>query len=796
MTETKFGIIDLILAAAVGIAAFVFLSIWDFPGLHPRVWGETAVAAGLLPQAKMLPGLAGLLGFGLFRLLPFGAALSASVFVGKALVSLSGVLAYFAFSGMMEAASGSGARDWARRRQAIRVAAFTASVLLAFSSPAWMSAQGLTGAAVVLFLVVCAIFFFMRLLLTASPLMATLALFVTGLLTAESPIGWFVLAVGIAVVVRYVQVNKTEAWLDFLDPIRMQRTKWSMTFFFLGALLFGIAAEMLSYYLLDGLPSHGASAGELPVLYASAYWSAMSESMTVIGFAAFFLSCVVPVVISTVMVPVATDEDRYLSFKFSLVYLIAASVAFLQLSPFSSAQVWNLVGPAEIASNVALVFAAFLSAVTVAWGLYVLGVEVLCRDYEHIEMVLYQGFAEELEAARAQREEQIESVRLTFLRLFVMILPVAMLAIAVWGSRLVEDRRLAGVVNGFVRETLYEASGAKYIFTDGAYDAAIRLEAKRRAQTVIPISLMSGTDRFSAYVRQLGTDGFDDRVSLETGAAEALCTWVTAKSARLQDVSVQLAFELFRLNRRLTPLVYGALVRPVGGDAEAAAASVVRCHRMADVIVGLHDDGTWRHARDAFLKDRFLFAQFRLAVMARLRAIRLDAEKKTKESLEEIAYADRLNASNPSLVRILKRMDWVRRQTGDSLTPREGLGVALKRADFVMARRYAMPILKEDPDEPNANFAMGMSYYCEEQFAKAEEYLVRALKRNPDEPAIHNNLALLHLKTGRLEVAEKYAKRALELAPDIAEVKDTVEQVRKAKSTRELPMQSPRGAIK
>jgi len=791
MTETKYGIIDLVLAAAVGIAAFVFLTAWAFPGLHPRVWNETAVAAGLLPQAKMLPGFAGLLGWGLFKALPFGAALSASVWVGKALVALSGSVAYFGFSGMMDAACGSGARDLVRRRQAIRMASFTAAMLLVFSSPAWMSAQGLTGASVVLFLLVSSLCFFMRLIQTASPAMAMLALFTTGLLAAESPIGWVLLAVGIAAVVQYVRKNKTDEWMDFLDPVRMQQTKWTLTFFFLGAFFVGVLAEMLSFYLLDGLPANGVTAGELPLVYASAYWSALSEGMSFIGYAAFLLACVVPMVITTVMAPGATDEDRYLSFKFSIVYLLASAVAFLQLSPFTSAQVWNLVGSAEMSSRVGVLFAAFLSSVTVAWALYVMGVEIFCRDYAHIEMVLYQSFAEEVEAARAHRDEQIESVKLTFLRLLVLLLPLAMLAFVVLGRHLVGDRRLVGVMQAFVRETLDEAQGTKYVFTDGAYDSAIRLEATRRGQKTIPVSLMSGTDHLSAYVRQRGTEGFDDRVTLETGAAEALRTWVTAKSERLQDVCVQLAFELFRLNRHLTPLVYGAMVRPVGGDPAAAAASVARCHALADVIVGLHEDGTWRKASDELVKDRFLFAQFRLAVMSRLRAIRLDAEKKTKESLEEIAYADRLNANNPSLVRILKRMDWVRRQTGESLTPREGLEVAMKRADFVMARRYAMPVLKEDPDEPNANFAVGMSYYCEEQFAKAEEYLVRALKRNPDEPAIHNNLALLHLKTGRVEEAEKCAKKALSLAPDLPEIKDTVQQIEKAKNKRKLPFLRP-----
>ena len=126
----------------------------------------------------------------------------------------------------------------------------------------------------------------------------------------------------------------------------------------------------------------------------------------------------------------------------------------------------------------------------------------------------------------------------------------------------------------------------------------------------------------------------------------------------------------------------------------------------------------------------------------------------------------------------------VRRQSGEALTPREGLEVAMKRADFVMARRYAMPVLKDDADEPNANFAVGMSYYAEEQYAKAEEFLKRVLKRSPKEPAVFNNLALICLKTRRLEEAEKYARTADELYPNSPEVKDTIQQIEKAKSSR------------
>ena len=76
-------------------------------------------------------------------------------------------------------------------------------------------------------------------------------------------------------------------------------------------------------------------------------------------------------------------------------------------------------------------------------------------------------------------------------------------------------------------------------------------------------------------------------------------------------------------------------------------------------------------------------------------------------------------------------MDKVREQTLKSVTPRESLQLALARLDFTLARRYAELILQNDPNDPNANFGVGMSYYTLRQWARAEEYLRRCLINAP-----------------------------------------------------------------
>ena len=71
----------------------------------------------------------------------------------------------------------------------------------------------------------------------------------------------------------------------------------------------------------------------------------------------------------------------------------------------------------------------------------------------------------------------------------------------------------------------------------------------------------------------------------------------------------------------------------------------------------------------------------------------------------------------------------------------------------------------------SANFAMGMSYFIDEQYGRAEVYLKRCLARNPNEPAVLNNLAIVQMRMGKLAEAETNATKALEIYPKSSEIK-------------------------
>ena len=111
------------------------------------------------------------------------------------------------------------------------------------------------------------------------------------------------------------------------------------------------------------------------------------------------------------------------------------------------------------------------------------------------------------------------------------------------------------------------------------------------------------------------------------------------------------------------------------------------------------------------------------------------------------------------------------------MTPREGLHIALSRADFSVARRYAAAVLAYDEDDPEANFGMGMGELSLGRYEQAEIYLRRCLVRRSEEPAVLNNLSIICRKLGRYEESEDYARRAIRRLPDSPEVKRTLADI-------------------
>lgn len=152
----------------------------------------------------------------------------------------------------------------------------------------------------------------------------------------------------------------------------------------------------------------------------------------------------------------------------------------------------------------------------------------------------------------------------------------------------------------------------------------------------------------------------------------------------------------------------------------------------------------------------------------------------SERAAAELQMAEALDACNA--VSVAMREGFTRTQ--DHRTPqmatREGLQFALRRADFPLARRYAESILADEPDNLDANFAVGMDALIKEDYALAEKSLSKCVEKKSAEPALWNNLAVLKYRQGRYDEALQDAKKAESLAPDSVEIQDTIRQIKAA----------------
>ena len=307
-----------------------------------------------------------------------------------------------------------------------------------------------------------------------------------------------------------------------------------------------------------------------------------------------------------------------------------------------------------------------------------------------------------------------------------------------------------GVVVEFVREIVTEAEDAKIIFTDGSLDEEIREECKRRRVALEPCSMMD---------MEFSREAFMEKMT--NGVAVA-----------------QLGFHLFKRDgiQLSYPGISGCLYRHGRMSDSVRLRGIEFAGKLAERILDLQKRNVLDSLEDEKTKRKFLSVQWRIARMARLRAEqerKLGLVEQTEHSLE---IADKLDECNP----VVRQIQQTAANVGAALTAKERLQLALRRANFEEAQKPANEILKANPDDSEANFAMGMWHVQHERLSEAEKYLIRCRDGKPRDPAIWNNLAVIYLKTGKLAEAKRHVREALRLCPDLPEVKKTFEAIEKA----------------
>ena len=775
--------LDYLFALGLGLFAVVLLTVWPFPGLSPDVWNDAIVGAGLRPTAAIFPGFWRVIARGLYAINGVGLGNALLMWGGRAALGLTVGCVYLLFRSILSLTIRRRLNYARRRFIVVRGVAMLGAIAFLCADPVWRVGQAFSPSGLLLLISVFSLYQFFSFLQHGQLREVNLSMFLLGLLSADTPMGFVLTAVCWGVYFMALRYAAVSMGMALLNPIVEQRSKWHLTFLWALGLIVGIAANCASFVWLEGLAASGLTGGDVPLLYATRWWTQFIHAASGLGWVLSLGICVLPLVVSAVLLPRAVDEEQFLPYHTGAVFFVTGMLALAQLAELSPLWFWTWSSDATVTPYF-LQMLILLSAMTLVFALAVMGVDAACRDHERLATERFanlNGDEDDEEDNPAPRRVQ-PSGHTSHGNIVLVVVPILLLAAVVPGRWQQKTRQMLQLLDDYVEEVLAECGPVGWIFTDGAFDSRLELAAAEKGKKLKALSMMAGNGPYDKYVRQEGVTDMEDRLALSMGAPMTLRTWMKDKPERMKDAAIQLGFEVWKRNGLELPICSGVLARPLDMSAEDCAAGVERTKGLADRILAFYVAGGLPKSAGKRVNELFLFVQWRIARLARMRAERADRAGQTEVAMKDVKLSDDLDHNNASLQRILTSMEEVRSRTLKAVTPREGLQLALVRADFALARRYAEPILEAVPDDPNANFAMGMSYYVQKQYARAEEYLKRCLVKNAKEPAVWNNLAMIMLYTQRFDEAEKHAKKALELIPESAEVKDTLRQIQEART--------------
>ena len=769
---------DTAVACATGVA--VALLAWvsgNSAEIPPDLWTEISVAMGIRPPPTVFPGLWRCFASVLFESLGGVNGLMALRLLGPVSLGVLAVLVIRVFDEVLPATLRYGMRRKGWSRRIVRLVLIQGALFFVCSDPVWRAGQILSPTMLMLLLTLVAFRIFLHAMRTSNRRYAILMSALLGVLSAETPFGVLPMFVFPFAVIRRIGSSTDEAEVPLANPLVRLALFRRMSLAFLGAALLMVTANAFFFACHDGLAAHGWDAFDYCFRYLHRYVEVIRGMASPLGWLFIGSVVVFPLVMSSLHVGRATDDDRFLDARHALYFGCAGLLALLQSLPWKPFWFWTWAETTvPVRSGYLLCLCLLATSLTAMLSLCVLGVEIYFRNYRRIAFVRYQDAIEdEPDAERmAQSFRPVDRV----LRTILFFEPAVMLALIVPVKFMSPEHEMAAIVNAGVFQTAEECGDAKVLFTDGALDAGIETAAALQGRDLKALSMLASTHPYEIYLRTRGETDDANRATLAVGAADALRTWVRAKSACATNIALQLGFELWRHDKLPMPPCGGLVARTAGFAPGAADDARQKAIALADRILSLYGRCDPMAIANRELKSMFVFLQWRLARMCGLRADEADRAHDMSRAMEESERADRLDAKNASYRRIRQQMDWVGQRRGMQLTPREGLKIGLDRADFRMARTFAQQILVSDPYNTAANFAMGMGYFMEEQYGRAEVFLKRCLVNRPDEPAVLNNLAIAQLRQGKLGEAETNAAHALKVRPNAIEIRQTFDHIR------------------
>ena len=574
-----------------------------------------------------------------------------------------------------------------------------------------------------------------------------LVMFLMGIMGAETP---FAFLVPVVFFFAYRSV-----WHRILDgvfeqpdnlPDPQDMPKWRMFFLFLGGLAVGVWVNAMHFISLGGLEANGWSGGDIYFRYAGGYWHVLADAGSLLGWILGLGFGVFPLIVSLSVFPMVARDDQPMRFNLGVALFFVGVMAAMQSGAFPAARFWTFAKESVVLQSGFLhVFFVFCSMIAIA--------------------LFGSAFAFECQRTYLTEEEGSTPPG-PLLRGVVPALALVLVALAAWHLPKPTETEMQRIVDDAVEEIVRECGDAKFLFTDGHLDTAIEIAAAKKGNPLKTLNMMSGPTEWEINLRRNRFDKNsedaserEDYKSAETGVPTLLRVWAGEKPNGMDYAAIQLGFEFWRRERKPLPRVSGLVARTRGLDDAAVKRGIEAATALSERILAISPDLEYADPSPE-LANALWAVNWRLSRFARLR--------------DDNKLADKLDLSNTALTRMLSIIEYERLRTFMQMTPREGLHLALRRADFTEARRYSAAVLRYDEDDPEANFGMGMSALMLKQFEEAEMYLKRVLKRRPDEPAALNNLSIIYRKLRRWKESEDFARRAIKLLPNSPEVKQTL----------------------
>lgn len=783
----RIGLGDLVIVGALAGLTWFFATLWSFPGLHPAIWQEASVASFTRPMAGVTSGYWTAVASVVYKLFGISGGAAVLKLLGHLCLAGISVLVYAVLREWLAFAMRARPQISKRRTFVMRLASAIGATAFVCADPVWTAGQCFSETTLLIVLTLAALEFFFVFLRKGSIKYAYICAAALGLMTAETPFGFFLLVV--LITVNNLIIKRMPAMESpFFDPSVMEVGKWHMTFLFLVAAVIGVGINCWTFIAHGGLAANASSAGDLPIRYLLDYWGSIASAGSPGAWILWLGVCLLPFVVATIKYPSSADEEQFLSYSSGIIFFACGLVVLCQSAFLPSLWFWTYF---PMGSQFLLTLGLFCCAATLALSMTILGVDVLCRDHERLAnqvfgLIPMQG--EDDEDDEAGDYSSFGSKSAVFFRRFcVVLVPVIVLGVMLPGRVKKETREALSIVNDAIGEFVTEAEEAQYLFTDGKLDAGIELEAARYGSPLRCYSLMPARNAYELNLRLRNMQDKEDRLSFEIDSAMGLRSWIRERPDRLKEAAALLGFDLWKRDAKALPPMGGVLSRPAGFVSEERRVEfVAKAHQLIDRIFALYARSpNLNGCPDTVIRRTFETVQWRLSRMCLYRADALALSGDSEGAVVEENLAEKLNeanAINRELAAMMtKRIEQMQRQP----TLREGLQMALQRRDFMMAKAFAEMILKSDPEDPDANFALGMYCQLQGQLARAEQHLRRCLIRRPNNPTYFNNLAMLEIEMGKLDAAESNVKKALAIVPDAAAVLDTKLQLEKAKAARQ-----------